>query len=315
MPNNAYIKGKHLLCGEYTQYTPTGADLFKRAGRWSKIAKKGSIVYFYSNSLKRIAHVGIVIDSALKNGVYTFNTVEGNTSAGSGFSRNGGCVAKKHYSVSSSQIGGTNRVQGFGEPAFSINTADVDMFISVALNEVGYEEKASNAMLEDKHANTGSNNYTKYGKWYGGNGLYWCQQFVSWCAYEACRRMTEKSETKWVQEAGRWRYINQGQYVKSQWLEIGGRWYVFDNAGYMVTGWFKSGGDWYYMNEDDGTMCASQWIEKNGKSYYLTKSGIMAKNCYVTGKKGIYYWVDKNGKYQELFDTDSPDLNRYELAI
>ena len=315
MLNNAYTKGKHLLCGDYTQYTPAGAGLFIKAGRYSKVPKRGSVVYFYSNSLKRIAHVGIVIDSALKNGVYTFNTVEGNTSAGSGFSRNGGCVAKKHYSVSSSQIGGTNRVQGFGEPAFSINTADVDMFINVALNEVGYEEKASNSMLDDKHANAGDNNYTKYGKWYGGNGLYWCQQFVSWCAYEACRRMTEKSETKWVQESGRWRYINQGKYVKGQWLEIGGRWYVFDNAGCMVKGWFKSDQDWYYMNEDDGTMCAGQWIEKNNKSYYLTKSGIMAKYCYVAGKEGVYYWVNENGEYQKQFDTKTPNLAKYELAV
>ena len=58
-----------------------------------------------------------------------------------------------------------------------------------------------------------------------------------------------------------------------------------------------------------------QWIEKNNKSYYLTKSGIMAKYCYVAGKGGVYYWVNENGEYQKQFDTKTPNLAKYELAV
>lgn len=57
--------------------------------------------------------------------------------------------------------------------------------INVAKKEVGYEEKKSNAFLNFKHKNVGSNNYTKYGKWIGANGDYWCASFLSWIFYKA----------------------------------------------------------------------------------------------------------------------------------
>lgn len=63
--------------------------------------------------------------------------------------------------------------------------------IAVAIGEIGYKEKASNASLDEKTANAGSANYTKYArdfdqkypKWYNGkkNGYAWCDMFVDWC--------------------------------------------------------------------------------------------------------------------------------------
>lgn len=63
--------------------------------------------------------------------------------------------------------------------------------IAVAAAQIGYKEKASNAYLNDKTANAGSGNYTKfaneidtkYPKWYNGkkNGYAWCDVFVDWC--------------------------------------------------------------------------------------------------------------------------------------
>lgn len=46
-----------------------------------------------------------------------------------------------------------------------------DDIIGVALTQVGYHE--------------GSNNYTKYGEWYGLPNSPWCGMFVSWCAAQA----------------------------------------------------------------------------------------------------------------------------------
>ena len=68
-----------------------------------------------------------------------------------------------------------------------------DKVIQVALNEVGYIEKASNSNLDNKTANTGSGNYTKYARdldnlsFYNGkkNGYAWCDVFVDWCFVEA----------------------------------------------------------------------------------------------------------------------------------
>lgn len=52
------------------------------------------------------------------------------------------------------------------------NTGNMaDDIIGVALTQVGYSE--------------GSNNYTKYGVWYGQPNSPWCGMFVSWCAKEA----------------------------------------------------------------------------------------------------------------------------------
>lgn len=62
--------------------------------------------------------------------------------------------------------------------------------IEIALGEVGYLEKASNKNLDDKTANAGRKNYTKYARdldaikgFYNGkkNGYAWCDMFVDWC--------------------------------------------------------------------------------------------------------------------------------------
>ena len=71
-----------------------------------------------------------------------------------------------------------------GESASSGNGNGNDL-VKVALEEVGYLEKKSNSQLDDKKANAGNNNYTKYGAWFGLNGgpsAPWCNIFVSWCA-------------------------------------------------------------------------------------------------------------------------------------
>lgn len=60
-----------------------------------------------------------------------------------------------------------------------------DKVINIALNEVGYLEKKSNAHLESKTENAGYANYTKYGKWYGLNPAYWCAMFLCWIFHEA----------------------------------------------------------------------------------------------------------------------------------
>lgn len=64
--------------------------------------------------------------------------------------------------------------------------------LQIAENEVGYLEKKSNSQLNDKTANAGSNNWTKYGqellKEIGppySNGVAWCDMFVDWCFLKA----------------------------------------------------------------------------------------------------------------------------------
>lgn len=66
--------------------------------------------------------------------------------------------------------------------------------VSVALAEIGYVEKKSNASLDDKKANAGGANYTKYARdldaikgFYNTpkQGAAWCDVFVDWCFVQA----------------------------------------------------------------------------------------------------------------------------------
>ena len=66
--------------------------------------------------------------------------------------------------------------------------------VKIAEAEIGYHEKASNANLDIKTANSGKGNYTKYSRdlhktgYYNGNkqGFDWCDQFVDWCFFKLC---------------------------------------------------------------------------------------------------------------------------------
>lgn len=61
--------------------------------------------------------------------------------------------------------------------------------IATARAEIGYLEKASNAQLDDKTANAGDRNWTKYARDLDALGLYngpknsyaWCDMFCDWC--------------------------------------------------------------------------------------------------------------------------------------
>lgn len=296
--------GDKLLWGAYTQYTPTGKSLFVKAGKYGKIPHIGDIVYFYSNSLKRVAHVGIVYNILYGNNQYTIQTIEGNTSSQPGFSRNGGMVATKWYHIKSlDEVGGSNRINGFGTPMYDYDTCDAETFISVCNREVGYVEKASNNFLESKTANAGDKNFTKYGEWYGNNGAYWCQQFISYCAYVASKEFLSKKVFRWRKENDNWYYYKYGKKIKSNWAYIDNRWYVFDNSGKMITGWFKQNNEWYYLNPDDGAMLSGQWVFYKNNYYYLTKTGLMATNVYV--KFNSYYcYVDENGVWNKILLND-----------
>ena len=74
--------------------------------------------------------------------------------------------------------------------------------IKIAEAEVGYLEKKSNSNLDDKTANAGYNNYTKYARdlknagYYNGNknGYAWCDVFVDWLFYQLCGKDAKKAE-------------------------------------------------------------------------------------------------------------------------
>lgn len=95
--------GQHLP--GTSAYTPTFAQAFKDAGRWSHHGQPGDVVFFQWPTLGRIAHVGIV-ESLNPDGSYV--CIEGNTDVKGG--RTGGRVMRQVRRSS---------IAGFGRPAYT----------------------------------------------------------------------------------------------------------------------------------------------------------------------------------------------------
>ena len=69
----------------------------------------------------------------------------------------------------------------------AVSVIDSSKVIQIALAEEGYLEKKSNAYLDDKTANAGDKNYTKYWRdvYPSFQGQYWCDCFVKWAFIKA----------------------------------------------------------------------------------------------------------------------------------
>ena len=71
--------------------------------------------------------------------------------------------------------------------------SDRQKVIDIALAEDGYLEKATTEQLDEKTANAGNKNYTKYARdladvrFFNGRkqGTAWCSVFVAWCFFKA----------------------------------------------------------------------------------------------------------------------------------
>ena len=115
--------------------------------------------------------------------------------------------------------------------------------INIALAEVGYLEKATNANLDNKTGNAGYNNYTKYARdlanagYYNGNknGYAWCDVFVDWCFYKAYGKDAGQAAECQTGNLGAGcsysaqYYKAQGRFDKTP--QVGDQIFFYDSAG------------------------------------------------------------------------------------
>ena len=165
--------------------------------------------------------------------------------------------------------------------------------IAAAEAEIGYVEKASNAELDEKLANPGKNNWTKYardldgfGNIYNGrkNGYDWCDVFVDWnfitaFGMETAMKMLNQS------------YDGLGAGVKwSAWyFKQADRWYTKDpEPGDQIffgdaTGWWHTG---IVADVRDGRVYT---IEGNttGNAGVVANGGCVARKSYLLTYKYI----------------------------
>lgn len=107
---------KQMLCGDFDDYTVNSAQLYKNAGRWVSVPKKGYQIFFKNSS--GICHTGIVY----KVSGGTVYTVEGNSSDQ---------VAKRSYDM------GSSRIAGYGMPKYALASGIPDMPVPTSQGRVG----------------------------------------------------------------------------------------------------------------------------------------------------------------------------------
>lgn len=103
---------KGLLGGNFNDYTPSSAQLYKNKGAWYETPEVGDQIFFTNGA--RICHTGLVY-KVTKTKVYT---IEGNTTGASELISNGGGVCKKSYALNYSKIAGYGRPKYDPEPSF-----------------------------------------------------------------------------------------------------------------------------------------------------------------------------------------------------
>lgn len=132
-----------------------------------------------------------------------------------------------------------NKVKDFKEVNNTMTQNEaIEKVLNIARDEIGYHEKMSNTALDDKTANSGSGNYTKYardldalGNYYNGpkQSFAYCDVFVDWCFYKAFgadigRRMVCQP----LQSAG------AGCLYSAQYYKQAGRWVTYPQPGDQI---------------------------------------------------------------------------------
>ena len=129
----------------------------------------------------------------------------------------------------------------------------IDKLISIARAEVGYIEKKSKSQLDDKTANIGSKNYTKYARDMDAiSGFYdnkkqgheWCDVFADWCFVQAfgeplARELTRQTKGRKLGAGCKYSmgyYKNDGKFYTEP--QIGDQifFYTADKKGIAHTG-------------------------------------------------------------------------------
>lgn len=161
----------------------------------------------------------------------------------------------------------------------------IDKLIRVAEAEIGYLEKETNKNLDDKTANAGDENYTKYGKYFGMVKAQWCDLYVDWCF---CKAFGDENAEKLLGKFSAFTPYS-AQYLKNM-----GRWYTKNP---------KRGDIIFYKNSE--RICHTGIVYAVDDTYVYTiegntsgASGVVANGGGVCRKKYAlnYKWIAGYGR-------------------
>lgn len=167
----------------------------------------------------------------------------------------------------------------------------VNKLIEVALNEVGYLEKKSNAQLDNKTTNAGYNNYTKYARdlfnagYYNGNknGYAWCDCFHDWCHWIASGKNAKEAQNVICQTGD----LGAGCTYSAQYYRNVGRFYTTPQIGDQI--FFGDKGDEYHTGivyKVDGSRVYTIEGNTSGDAGVVDNGGgVFKKSYYLNDRK------------------------------
>lgn len=180
--------------------------------------------------------------------------------------------------------------------------------INIALAEEGYLEKKSNAQLDEKTANAGSANYTKYARdlhqagYYSGNkqGVAWCSMFVDWCHYIAAKKNKAAAQKISCQSG----IYGAGCTCSMNYYKEAGRFYK--NSP-------KPGDQIYFGSGNSSTHTGLVWKTDSTRVYTVegntsSESGVVANGGAV--RKKSYLLTDSRilGYGRPRWEEEKPDF-------
>lgn len=193
---------------------------------------------------------------------------------------------------------------------------DVEKVIKIAKEEIGYLEKASDKSLDDKTANAGYNNYTKYARdldsisgFYNGKkqGVAWCDVFTDWCFVQAygvenAKKLLcqpSKSLGAGCQYSMNY-YKNKGQLYTSP--KIGDQIFFKNSSGRICHTGIVYNVDESYVYTVEGNTSSSSGVVANG-------GGVCAKKYMLNYGKIAAYGRPKYGDQENAVNIDTCTIN------
>lgn len=176
-----------------------------------------------------------------------------------------------------------------------------ERLISTAEAEIGYLEKRSNSQLDDKTANAGSKNYTKYARDLDAMGVYntkkqgfaWCDIFADWC-YITTFGLSVAMKMTFQSMGG----YGAGCTESARYYKTAGRFYKSD----------PQPGDQIFYTKDGGKTCYHTGIVKKvagGKVY--TIEGNTSSAAGVVENGGCVWAKSYDLDYNRIAGYGRPD--------
>lgn len=178
--------------------------------------------------------------------------------------------------------------------------------LNLARNELGYREKISNAHLDEKTANAGGGNWTKYARdldaltdFYNGakNGWPWCDVFVDWLFYKSFGTSEAmKILCQPLRSAGAGCLYSAGYYKNN------GRWSTTPHEGDQI---FFS----YSAGEVSHTGIVEQVTADKVVTIEGNSSDQVARRTYALNNRSIYGYGRPRWQYATGTGQGSIEIN------